>query len=272
MNENDYKAKHPVPVRMAIGCLRVFSFMTIEPLGRWLTALVVKGATGDPTERQQQRDEVAHRIVHETLRGHALRESYIVFLRSFTSDGAMVVRAKDSAWMLLTSDGNYEQAVDLETALIDALWQFAPVVALAGDKQQFGAGRASIPASAWERAVIQLVSGADTVIIVPGVSGGVQREYQILSETGAITKTIFVAPPCEVDAEDAARKAWQRASEAVRGAISVVLPDYDPRGCLVTVGSDGHPDGHVTLPSTMTPGALSKALRELLTQVSNRAG
>lgn len=272
MAKGEYRAKDPVPVRILQGCLRFLAFWVTGNPDPNVTSPVMNALRGDPEEKRGERNALARDIVDEVSAGEPTSVPYILFLRSFSSDGQMVLPAKDSAWMLFTLAGEFEREVDVETALTDALWQFAPVVALDGGVNQYGAGRAAVSNASWQRAARDLITAADTVVLVPGSTSGVTTEYAMLQELEALDRTVFVTPPCDSARVDDAREQWRRASDLCRTTLGFALPAYDQQGLLFTVGPHGDVEASVPFPPAMTTDGIAAQLRNLLGQLQRAAG
>lgn len=242
----------------------------------WIVAMlsclvVVLLALGDANRVQDERDAIAAKIVNNAIANSLERTRYIVLLRSFHSPRHMLyVTASDPTWTLLRAlPGDREGFVSVETALADALWMYAPVVGLDIVQDDFGIGRATVPDEKWELIVERLMLHADTIVVIPGVTPGLRREYSVLRTLGLLNKTLIVMPPCDIDVIDDCAHMWREASDIAYVDLGVRLPAYEHSGLLFVVDDRGNPEAWIQFPESMTTEALSTQLRRIRRQLTS---
>jgi hypothetical protein len=277
-----YHARSPLGARIVQLIAVYFFYRAFQMRGDgftpWILAAV--GASlfwlastfkGDVDTLQSRRNAVAQQIVEQAAAGIENAKSFILYLRSFSVSGQLTVTSHDPLWLRLASvPGSAPEIVETETALVQALDQFAPTVALDRAARYFGAGRVVIPDDQWEPTVLRLMEDADTILVVPGVSSGLAKEFSLLRTGNFISRVIFVMPPCDKGDVDTWTATWASATALSHESMRIRLPPYDPRGLLFSVNPDGEPDASVQFPRTMTAVAISKQLHKLLSAMTSQ--
>lgn len=211
-------------------------------------------------EEQRWRDDKARNIVQAARDRQRLAIPYILYLRSFSTTGKLAITGRSGClapWGTFT--GTTTEIVELESVLVDSFWGFAPVVALGTPREHFGAGRESVTDDEWEGIVEFLAVEADTILMLPGITSGLEKEYSIIKRHDLMPRTVFVMPPSGINHKDS----WERASDFARLQVGVDFPAYKKQGLLFLVEGDGQMGPSVDLPASMTMGSISRRLRKL---------
>ncbi len=106
----------------------------------------------------------------------------VLFLRSFDDESRRI-----------TDQGG----PNLERVLTDAVRPYGPFIGIGrpGELRPSGAAREYFPDHAWQGAVLKLMDEAGLIVVMPGLTKGLDWEMQRLAEHGRLRKTIFVFPP-----------------------------------------------------------------------------
>jgi len=109
----------------------------------------------------------------------------ILFLRSFT----------DEAEPILEDQGGLK----LETVVSHCVRPYGPFIAIGrpGELRPSGAARKYFTNDAWQAEAIKLMDEAALIVVLPGLTPGLDWEMQRLAEAGRLRKTIFVFPPTQ---------------------------------------------------------------------------
>jgi len=108
----------------------------------------------------------------------------VLFLRSFNDEAEPILR---------------ERGPSLERVLTDSLRPYGPFIGIGrpGELRPVGAARKYFPDDQWQAAVLKLMDEAALIVVVPGLTAGLDWEMQRVGERGRLRKTIFVWPPNE---------------------------------------------------------------------------
>jgi hypothetical protein len=152
--------------------------IAIVAVGRW-----TRGGVG---RVQSERDQAAMGVVEAVLRG-AEAEAYSLYLRPFAVTGVLEVDVSD----------RWDEKVELESVLAEALWPLGPVVALGQPGEHLGAGRIAVDEEEWRQAVEKLMRQAQRILLIPSNRPGTLWEIQRILDLELLSRTIFVMPPTE---------------------------------------------------------------------------
>lgn len=154
--------------------------------------------------------------------------SPVLILRSFSDDIAPVHRDIDPgsryqlSWL-------YPKLWTLEEAIETVLAEWGPVVAIGRPGEALppaGAAREYLPSDAWQERVCELIREVRFVVVILGSTQGLEYEYRLLAEAGALPRLLVVFPP----ASDFVCR-WERFSEAAH--LTATLPSDDLARTLV---------------------------------------
>jgi hypothetical protein len=108
----------------------------------------------------------------------------VLFLRSFNDEAAPILR-----------DGG----PSLERVLTDAVRPYGPFVGIGrpGELRPAGAARKYFPDNEWRAAVLKLMDEAALIVVLPGLTSGLDWEMQRVAEHGRLRKTIYVFAPTQ---------------------------------------------------------------------------
>lgn len=109
----------------------------------------------------------------------------ILFLRSFN----------DEAEPILGDQGGPK----LERVVADCVRAYGPFIAIGrpGELRPSGAARTYFADDAWQAAALRLMDEAALIVVLPGLTPGLDWEMQRLAEAGRLRKTIFIFPPAD---------------------------------------------------------------------------
>jgi len=223
---------------------------------------------------QDERDALAEQIIAIAAADSLVRDRYIVCLRSFSVSAQMLeVTTRDTRWSpFRMPPGETEQIVSVETALIDALWSYAPVIGLDRDKSDFGMGRATVADNAWEQTVERLMINADSIVLIPGVTPGLKQEYSLLRKFNLLNKTLLIMPPSDDGNLEAWTELWCQASNVAISELGVKLPPYRSTGLIFAVDGSGDLEAAIPFPQSMTTEAIAAHLRKFRTHLAQADG
>jgi hypothetical protein len=111
------------------------------------------------------------------------RRPPVLFLRSFNDEAEPILKSG--------------QGPTLERVLTDSVRAYGPFIGIGrpGELRPAGAARKYLPDDQWQAAVLGLMDEAAFIIVLPGLTPGLDWEMQRLAERGRLRKTIFVLPP-----------------------------------------------------------------------------
>jgi hypothetical protein len=109
----------------------------------------------------------------------------VLFLRSFDDDAEPILKSGAGP--------------TLERVLTDAVRPYGPFVGIGrpGELRPAGAARKYFPDSEWRAAVLKLMDEAALIVVVPGLTSGLDWEMQRVAEHGRLRKTIYVFAPTQ---------------------------------------------------------------------------
>jgi hypothetical protein len=120
----------------------------------------------------------------------------ILLLRAFADDQA---RVRASFRFFLFAFGSRGAKTPLEEVIAEALFARGPVIALSNPRAKhpapLGAARDESADEAWQDNVLHRIDGTQLVVVVIGRTANLSWEVDQLVGRGALTRTIFVAPP-----------------------------------------------------------------------------
>jgi hypothetical protein len=108
----------------------------------------------------------------------------VLFLRSFNDETKPILR---------------NGGPSIERVITDAVRPFGPFIGIGrpGELRPAGAAREYFPENEWRAAVLKLMDEASIIIVLPGLTSGLDWEMQRIAEAGRLRKTIYVLSPTE---------------------------------------------------------------------------
>ncbi len=188
----------------------------------------------------------------------ALPGPFILYLRPFAVTNSLRDTTVDS---ILAAGG-----LDLEVRIVDALAQWAPVIALGQPGEVWGAGRLQVDEQEWQRAMEFALGAADMILVVPGDQPGIKWELNLLKSEALLSRSVFVRPPRSRMFND---DWWKRATEAMAMA-GLSAPDWlgKREGSFFMLDDEGNLDLNVTFGRRSGSVQLRRSLRTLLSWLS----
>lgn len=182
--------------------------------------------------RQDRNDSAAQAVLNNVLSNKPAGPKFFVYLRSFETTGKLRPPFFFSVAVLQRLQTN-----ELESFLALGLEKEGLLLGLGRPGENVGAARIKVADSDWQADIQQLISYAGGILLIPSAHEGTRWEIQHLKEQNLLSKTVFIMPPANRQFDWPLR--WKQASESLRG-LSIVLPEYQPRGLLFTIDSAGH--------------------------------
>lgn len=190
---------------------------------------------------QSARNRTA-RIIEEKVRTGQYEGRYFLYLRPFSSTGAIKVGnpEKDhTPAFFLPFNWHVSWRLELEQVFSDALASKGPLIALGSPGEHFGAGRLPVEEQVWQETVKNLARNAQGILVLPSHHPGTRWEIAWLRENNLLEKTVFIMPPAESKKRRARQWDHWLASASTLQKVGVFLPEYAPTGLLFAVRNDG---------------------------------
>lgn len=207
---------------------------------------------------EQSRQMVARIDAHMKPSKAALPGPFILYLRPFAVTNSLRNTTVDS---ILAASG-----LDLEARIVDALAQWAPVIALGQPGEVWGAGRLQVDEQEWQGVMEFAFGAADIILVVPGDQPGIKWELNLLKSKALLSRSIFVRPPWSRMFND---DWWERVTEAMAMA-GLSAPDGLGRreGSFFMLDDEGNLGLNVKFGMRAGSVQLRRSLRILLSLLS----
>jgi len=114
-------------------------------------------------------------------------------------------------------------------------------ISIGNNPQGAGAIRVESSGSGWEDKVAEFAEAAQTIIMIPAPTKGVQRELEMLKEKAWLSKTIFIMPPSWIGTDGQARRSWNDLLDLPSFA-DWDFPGYVANGCIFRLNEDAKLD------------------------------
>ena len=218
----------------------------IEAMGRWM-----RGGIG---RVQAERDQAAQAVVETVLAGGEA-EAFFLYLRPFAVTGVLEATARSRSTMP-NLDGSWEETVELESVVAEALLPMGPLVALGQPGEHFGAGRTAVQDEDWHQVVEGLMRQAQVILLIPSDRPGTLWEVRRILDLGFLSKTVMIMQPGQ---------RWTSPWAAARREIAelgVELPPFFPEGMFFVAQDNGW--AFRDFPRSMNPGELRGTIEELM--------
>lgn len=110
------------------------------------------------------------------------RRGPVLFLRSFEDEEERIARG-----------------AKLETIVAHAVRPYGPFIGIGrpGELRPAGAAREYFEGDAWRDAVLKLMDEAQLIVLLPGLTPGLDWEMQQIARNGRLRKCLFVLPPTQ---------------------------------------------------------------------------
>lgn len=141
----------------------------------------------------------------------------VLYLRSF-ADEELTIRSRWNRRRSLLENLQWPARDRFEEVLVRHLADYGPVIAVGqpGERiPKLGAAREYLPDQEWQHSVLRRMKDACLVAVVLGRTEGLEWEMAALVRTGALARTLLIAPPVD-DAQIQAR--WRTTAMAVERA------------------------------------------------------
>jgi hypothetical protein len=202
-------------------------------------------------QKRDHREKQFLKKLLESFKGSTYPE-FSLYLRPFCSTGTLDTQGRI---------GGAAEPLDLETVLAKAVAPRLRLLALSRptEAEVIGADRLYLPDTGWWPPFQKLALRATNIFLLPSQHQGTLHEIQWLFGQGHLKKCIFIMPetpsgggwkrqivvtiPKAVvmtenpDIDHASN--WRLAVNAVKEETGVALPEYDERGAVFTLNTDG---------------------------------